>query len=120
VKQNANERVNKILLELKSNIDPVQIEIPDGVLPVAMAEQWTSLNQEVRDTVINHVRLHVASRSCEQYNAIILTAGFKPSNKAKIMGANLTGLADTKNLVLKTETLEGEKKAKTNGNGSNF
>jgi hypothetical protein len=58
---------------------------------------------------------HTASRSCEQYNTMILTAGFKPSIKAKIMGANLTVLAQIKALALKTETLEGEKKNKPNG-----
>jgi hypothetical protein len=51
-----------------------------------MGAQWINPNQEVRETVINHVRLHAASRSWEQYNAIILTAEFKPSIKAKIMG----------------------------------
>jgi hypothetical protein len=75
-----------------------------------MAIQWTALPQEVRDTVINHVRTHAASRSCLQYNAIILTAGFKPLINAKIMGTNLTVLADIKNLGLKSETLEGEKR----------
>jgi hypothetical protein len=39
---------------------------------------------------------------------MILTAGFKASIKAKIMGAHLTVLADIKDLALKTETLEGE------------
>ncbi len=79
--------------ELKSNIAPDLIEIPDVVLPGDMAEQWTALPQVVRNTVTNHVRTHAASRSCEQYNAMILTAGFKPSIKAKIIGANLTVLA---------------------------
>jgi hypothetical protein len=51
-----------------------------------MAVQWIALPQEVRITVINHVRKQTAFRSCEQNNAIILTAGFKPSIKAKIMG----------------------------------
>ncbi len=89
VKQAAKEivnnyfsRANKILWELKSNIDPNQIEIPDVVIPADMAVQWTALPQEVRDMVINHVRTYAACRHCEQYNAIILTAGFKPSIKA--------------------------------------
>jgi hypothetical protein len=60
------------------------------------------------------VRIHASSRSYEQYNAMILTAGFKPSIKAKISRANLKMLADIKDLALTTETLEGEKKAKTN------
>jgi hypothetical protein len=47
---------------------------------------------------------------------MILTAGFKPSIKAKILGANLTVLTDIKDLALKTKTLEGKKKAKPNGN----
>jgi hypothetical protein len=58
VKQAADETVsnnfsreNKILWELKSNIDPAQIKIPDEVLPPEMAEQRTNLNQEVRDTL---------------------------------------------------------------------
>jgi hypothetical protein len=74
-------------------IDSTVIDIPDEVLLAQMAAQWTNLNQEVRDKVIIHVRLHAASRSCEQYNAMILTTEFKPSIKAKIMGANLTSLA---------------------------
>jgi hypothetical protein len=65
--------------------------------------------------VINHVRTHTASSSCEEYNAIILSAGFKPSIKTQIMGANLTLLSEIKDLALKTETLEGEKKIKANG-----
>jgi hypothetical protein len=88
VVNNYFSRSNKILWELKSNIDPANIDIPDIVLRAEMAKQWTNLSQEVRDTRINHVRLHSAARSCEQYNAMILTAGFKPSKKAKIMGTN--------------------------------
>ncbi len=53
--------------------------------------------------VINHVRLHTASRSCEQYNAMVLAARFKHSIKAKIMGVNLTVLDKIKDLALKTE-----------------
>jgi hypothetical protein len=37
---------------------------------------------------------------------------FKPLIKAKILGSNLTVLADIKDLALKTETLEGERKLK--------
>ena len=79
-------RANKIIWELKSNNDPENINIPDLVLPAAVAAQWTGLDQEVRDTVVNHVRLHASARSCEQYNVMILKAGFKPSIKAKIWG----------------------------------
>jgi hypothetical protein len=61
-------------MELKSNID-----IPDVLLPVAIADQWTNLDQEVRYRVVNRVKLHAASRSCEQYNEMILKARFKPS-----------------------------------------
>ncbi len=75
--------------ELKTNIDPNQIKIPDVVLPADLAQQWTALPEQNQTTVINHVRIHIASRSCDQYNAIILTAGFNPSIKTKIMGANL-------------------------------
>jgi hypothetical protein len=107
-------RANKILWELKTNIDPNLIEIPDVVLPADMAQQWTALPAEVRTTVINHTSTHAAAGSCEQYNAIILTAGFNPSIKTKIMGANLTGLADIKDRALKTETLEIEKRGKPN------
>ena len=121
VKQAADESVNdyfsratQILWELKSNIDPALIEIPDVVLPQADAAIWTGVNVDIRNRVINHVRAHASARSCEQYNAIILTAGFKPSIKTKIMGANLTVLADIKDLALKTETLELEKRGKTN------
>jgi hypothetical protein len=46
---------------------------------------------------------------------MILTARFKLPIKAKILGASLTVLAEIKDLALKTETLEGEKKAKSNG-----
>jgi hypothetical protein len=99
------------LWALKSNIDPDLIEIPDVVLPADMAVQWTALPQEVRNTVINHIRTHAASGSCKQYNAIILTAGFKPSIKTKIMVANLTVLSEIKDLALKTDT---DKQSKPN------
>jgi hypothetical protein len=46
VKQNSEEtvnnffsRANRILWELKSNIDPAQIDIPDVVLPAELAAQ---------------------------------------------------------------------------------
>jgi hypothetical protein len=48
-----------------------------------------------------HVRLHAAPRSCKQYNTMILITGFKPSKISKIMGANLTVLADIKNSAQK-------------------
>jgi hypothetical protein len=84
------------------------------VLPQAEADVWNAVNIQIRNKIINHVRAQASARSCEQYNAIILTAGFKPSIKTKIMGANLTVLADIKDLALKTETLEIEKWGKSN------
>ncbi len=80
------------------------------VLPEDEAAIWTAVNVNIQNRVINHVRAQTSARSCEQYNAIILTAGFKPSIETKIMGANLTVLADIKDLALKTETLEIKKK----------
>jgi hypothetical protein len=103
-------RATQILWELKSNIDPALIEIQDVVLPANEAEIWTAVHPNIRNIVINHIRAQASARICEQYNAIILTAGFKPSIRTKIMGANLTVLADIKDLALKTETLEIEKK----------
>ncbi len=121
VKQAADESVNdyfsratQILWELKLNIDPALIEIQDVVLPADETAIWTAVHPNIRNTVINHVRAQASARSCEQYNAIILTAGFKPSIKTKIMGANLTVLADIKDLALKTETMEIEKRGKSN------
>jgi hypothetical protein len=46
---------------------------------------------------------------------MILTAEIKPSIKAKILRANQTVLAYLKDLALKMETLEGEKKVEPNG-----
>jgi hypothetical protein len=122
VKQAADKSVNdyfsratQILRELKSNINPALIDIQDVELPANEAELWNALPAHVRATVINHVRAPAAARNCEQYNAIILTAGYKPSIKTKIMGANLTILADIKDLALKTEMLEIEKRGKSNG-----
>ena len=119
VKQAADESVNdyfsratQILWELKSNIDPALIVIQDVVLPQDEADVWNGVNIQIRNRIINHVRAQASARSCEQYNAIILTAGFKPSIKTKIMGANLTVLADIKDLALKTEPLEIEKRGK--------
>ncbi len=51
--------------ELKSNPDPANINTPDVLVPAAMTEQWTDLNCEMRDMVINHFRLHAASRSSD-------------------------------------------------------
>jgi hypothetical protein len=56
-------RANKILWELKTNIDPNLIKIPDVVLPADKAQQWTALPEQIQTTVINHVRTHTASRS---------------------------------------------------------
>jgi hypothetical protein len=93
VKQAADESVNdyfsratQILWELKSNIDPTLIEIQDVVLPADEAAIWTAVNQDIRNRVINHVRAQASARSCEQYNAIILAAGFKPSIKNQNYG----------------------------------
>jgi hypothetical protein len=87
---------------LKSNIDPTTLTIPEIILP--------AIQEGTRNRIITHVRLHAVAKSLECYNVLIITAGLKPSLKAKILGANLTGMADFKDLALKTEQLEGEKK----------
>jgi hypothetical protein len=46
---------------------------------------------------------------------LIITAGLKPYIEQIVLGANLTGMADIKDLALKTEQLEEENKSKTNG-----
>ena len=110
-------RANKILWELKSNVDVNIINIPAAVLPEEGAAAWVELGQEVQNLVVNHVRTHAAASALEQYNAMFLIAGFKPAIKTKIMSADIRGLADIKNLALKTEALEMEKKAKASNNG---
>jgi hypothetical protein len=99
------------LWELKSNIDPTALTIPEIILPENKAEAWEAIQEATRNRIINHVRLHAVSKSLECYNVLIITAGLKPSLKAKILGANLTGMADIKDLALKTEQLEEEKKS---------
>jgi hypothetical protein len=75
-----------------------------------MSEQWITLNQGERDMVINHVRLHAVSRSCEHYNSMILTAKFKPFIKAKIMRANQTVLCKNKELALQQRLWKEKRK----------
>jgi hypothetical protein len=122
VKQAADENVNnyfnrgnKILWELKSNIDPTMLTIPEIILPDAEAAAWEAIHENTRNGIIHHVQLHSVAKSLECYNVLIITAGLKPSLKAKILGADLTRMAEIKDLALKTEQLEEEKKTKTNG-----
>jgi hypothetical protein len=95
---------------LKSNIDPTTLTIPEIILPGNKAAAWEAIQEGTRNRIITHIRLHAVAKSLECYNVLIITAGLKPSLKAKILGANLTGMADFKDLALKTEQLEGEKK----------
>ena len=122
IKQAADEnvnnyfnRANKILWELKSNINPATLVIPAIILPDAEAVAWEAIHENTRNGIINHVRLHSVAKSLECYNVLIITAGLKPSIKTKVLGANLTGMAEIKDLALKTEQLEEEKKSKTIG-----
>jgi hypothetical protein len=122
VKQAADENVNnyfnrenKILWELKSNIDPAALTIPEIILPEYEAAAWEAIQEGTRNRIITHVRLHAVAKSLECYNVLIITAGLKPSLKAKVLGAKLTGMADIKDLTLRTEQLEEERKSKSNG-----
>ena len=122
VKQAADEnvnnyfnRANKILWELKTNIDPNVLNIPEIMLPDNEAQAWEDIPAASRNRIINHVRLHSVAKALECYNVLIITAGLKPSLKAKVLGANLNNMAEIKDLALRTEKLEKEKNAKTNG-----
>ena len=122
VKQAADEninkyfnRANKILWELKSNIDPTLLPVPEIILPDAAAAAWEDIHVNTRNLIINHVRLHSVANALECYNVLIITAGLKPSIKAKILGSGLTRMAEIKDLALKTEQLEEERKSKSNG-----
>jgi hypothetical protein len=121
VKQAADEnvnnyfnRANKILWELKTNIDPNILHIPEIILPDAEAAAWEDIAEASRNRIINHVRLHAVAKALECYNVLIITAGLKPSLKAKILGADLNNMAEIKDLALRTEKLEKERNAKTN------
>ena len=122
VKQAADEnvnnyfnRANKILWELKTNIDPNVLDIPEIQLADDEAQAWEDIPNATRNRIINHVRLHSVAKSLECYNVLIITAGLKPSLKAKVLGSNLNNMAEIKDLALRTEKLEKEKNAKTNG-----
>jgi hypothetical protein len=122
VKQAADENVNnyfnsanKILWELKSKVDPTTLTIPEIILPDNQAAAWEAIYENTRKGIIHHVGFHSVAKSLECYNVLIITAGLKPSLKAKILGANLTRMAEIKDLALKTEQLEEEKKTRTNG-----
>jgi hypothetical protein len=95
---------------MKSNIDPATLTIPEIILPEREAAAWDAIQEATRNRIINHVRLHAVVKSLECYNVLIITAGPKPSSKAKVLGANLTSMADIKDLALRTEHLEEEKK----------
>ncbi len=64
VKQAADEninnyfnRANKILWELKSNINPATLTIPEIILPDAEAAAWEAIHANTRNGIINHIRL---------------------------------------------------------------
>ncbi len=50
-----------------------------------MAAQRENLNPHVKDLIVTHVRHNSSIRTCEQYFAMILRAGFKPSVTARIL-----------------------------------
>ena len=126
INQKPNESVNeylnralKILLDLKRSIDPLAAVIPQFVAPAGIdIEAWTDLPEATRNLIVNHIKTHAARRHGEQYEAIILTAGFKPEIKAKLMENETRNLLEIRTLAQRTEKLLNEKNGKTNGNGN--
>ena len=86
------------------------LKILEIILPEREAAAWEAIQEATRNRIINHVRLHAVAKALECYNVLIITAGLKPSLKAKGLGANLTNMAEIKDLALRTEQLEEEKK----------
>ena len=131
INQKANESVNSyisramlILLELKKGIDPDTLPITPLVFPGTAAEvtahtdAWNGCAEATRTLAIRHVRRQISARNSECYDCIILTAGFKPEIKTKIMAAELHTLLEIRVLAQKTELLLQERNGKTNGNGN--
>jgi hypothetical protein len=63
-------RANKILWELKSNIDPTALTIPEIILPENEAAAWEAIQEATRNRIISHVRLHAVAKSLECYNVL--------------------------------------------------
>jgi hypothetical protein len=83
-------------------------------LPDNEAAAWEAIQEVKRNRLINHVQLHAVAKALECYNVLIITAGLIPSQKAKVFWANLTNMAEIKDLALRTEQLEEDEKSKTN------
>ena len=131
INQKANETVNAyisramlILLELKKGIDPDTLPIIPLTFTGTAAEMadhtaaWTGVAEATRTQAIRHVRRQISARTSEAYDCIILTAGFRPELKSKIMAAELHTLLEIRVLAQKTELLLQERNGKSNGNGN--
>jgi hypothetical protein len=72
------------------------LTIPEIIWPGNEAQAWEAIQEVMRSRLITHVRLHVVAKALECYHVLIITAGLKPFLKAKILGADLTNMADIK------------------------
>ena len=92
IKQQPNETVVqyyskalKIMIDLKSKVNPMELDIPDINLPLHQAAALIALPPETKTAINTHMRNHVTKQVLEKVRALFLTAGLRQKFKAEVL-----------------------------------
>ena len=127
IKQQSNETVVqyfskalKIMTDLKSKVNPMELDIPDVNLPLHQAAAFIALPPETKTAFNTHIRNHVTKQVLDKVTALFLTARLRPEFKAEVLNKENLTLPEIKEVALKHETLIQEEALKTKKSKSNY
>ena len=85
IKQQPNETVVqyfskalKIMTDLKTKINPMELDIPHVILTIHQVGAFIALPPETKTAINTHMRNHVTTQVLNKVTALILTAGLRP------------------------------------------
>ena len=99
----------KIMNDLKSEINPMELDIPDVMLPINQVGAFVALPQATKTAINTHMRNHVTTQVLNKVSALILTAGLRPEIRVEVLKQDNLTLPQIKELAIKHETLIQEK-----------
>ena len=102
----------KIMNDLKSEINPMELDIPEVMLPINQVGAFAALPQATKTAINTHMRNHVTTQVLNKVSALILTAGLRPEFRVEVLKQDNLTLPQIKELAIKHETLKQEKALK--------
>ena len=91
------------MTDLKSKVNPMELDIPDVILPPNQVGAFVALPQATKTAINTHMRNHVTTQVLNKVSTLIITARLRPEFRVEVLKQDNLTLPQIKELAVKHE-----------------